>query len=51
VAFDVWYLALALYAEGYGTSWTKLDNELLGVPGKTEADVEALFKPLLTDGN
>ena len=42
------YLALALYAKGYGTAWEKLDNELLGVPGTTEADVEAILKPHLT---
>jgi len=41
------YLNLSLYAEGYGSAWPKLDNELLGVPGKTEADIEALLKPLL----
>ena len=30
----------------YGAKFTKTDNELLGVKGKTEADVEALLKSL-----
>jgi len=31
----------------YGGRFTKTDNELLGVKGKTEADVEALLKSLI----
>lgn len=31
----------------YGGHFTKTDNELLGVKGKTEADVEALLKSLI----
>ena len=31
----------------YGSQFTKTDNELLGIKGKTEADVEALFKSLI----
>lgn len=31
----------------YGSRFTKTDNELLGLKGKTEADVEALLKPLI----
>lgn len=42
------YLNLAVYGKEYGAAWPKLDNELLGVSGgKTEADIEALLKPLL----
>jgi len=38
------YLASAVYGEGFGALYTKLDNELLGITGKTEADVETYFK-------
>lgn len=31
----------------YGGQFTAVDNELLGITGKTEADVEAIFKRLL----
>lgn len=31
----------------YGSQFTETDNELLGIKGKTEADVEALFKSLI----
>ena len=31
----------------YGSQFTKTDNELLGVTGKTEADVEAILKSLI----
>lgn len=31
----------------YGARFTKTDNELLGIKGKTETDVEALFKSLI----
>jgi hypothetical protein len=42
------YLNLAVYGAEYGGLWTELDNELLGVPGKkTEADIEAILRPLL----
>ena len=34
----------------YGGQFTKTDNELLGIKGKTKADVEALFKSLI-DGS
>lgn len=46
------YLWPAIYGEGYGGLFTNLDNELLGVPGdKTDADIEAILRPLLTGGN
>ena len=31
----------------YGSKFVKTDNELLGVKGKTEAEIEALFKSLI----
>jgi hypothetical protein len=34
-------------APEYGNRFAKVDNELLGVKGKTEADVEAIFRRLL----
>ena len=30
----------------YGGQFTKTDNELLGIKGKSEADLEALFKSI-----
>jgi hypothetical protein len=41
------YLFVAVFGEGYGSRMKKDDNKLLGVPGKTEADVEAILKKLL----
>jgi len=39
------YIFLSIFGgEAYGMPFKKNDNELLGVPGMTEADVEALFK-------
>ncbi len=39
------YVFLSIFGgEAYGMPFKKNDNELLGVPGKTEADVEAIFK-------
>lgn len=42
------FLFVSIFGEGYGGLFDKVDNELLGVPGnKTEADIEAILKPLL----
>jgi hypothetical protein len=41
------YLFVAIFGDGYGSRTEKDDNKLLGVPGKTEADVEAILKKLL----
>ncbi|KAI9047295.1 hypothetical protein LZ554_008744 [Drepanopeziza brunnea f. sp. 'monogermtubi'] len=41
------YLVVAMYQNKYGGRPEKLDNELLGVKGKTEADVEAILKGIL----
>ncbi|KAK6581034.1 hypothetical protein PZA11_006522 [Diplocarpon coronariae] len=41
------YLCVVCFQEGYGSRFEKLDNELLGVKGKTEADVEEIWKVLL----
>jgi uncharacterized protein YbjT (DUF2867 family) len=35
--------------EEYGGQFTTVDNELLGVKGKTEADVEALLRTIMLD--
>ena len=45
------YLFLAICGEGYGALMEKTDNELLGVKGKTEADVEAIWRKALAGGN
>ncbi|CAG8981977.1 hypothetical protein HYALB_00004843 [Hymenoscyphus albidus] len=41
------YLFTAIFAEGYGNLYPKLDNELVGLKPYTEADVEALVKSVL----
>ena len=42
------YIFVAIFGEGYGGRFEKLDNELLGVAGdKTDADIEAILTPLL----
>lgn len=45
------FIFQAAMGEGYGNQFEKLDNELLGVKGKTLADVEDLLRPLLAGGN
>lgn len=42
------YLFVVVFQEGYGSRFDKLDNELLGVTGKTEADVEEMLKKVLS---
>ncbi|TVY37333.1 Isoflavone reductase-like protein [Lachnellula subtilissima] len=44
------FLCRAIFGEGYGNKFEKDDNALLGITGKTEADVEAIFKTLLASG-
>lgn len=41
------YIYVAGYGQGYGGKLEKVDNELLGVERITEADVEAILKPLV----
>lgn len=41
------YVRVAVFQDGYGSRMEKLDNELLGVKGKTDADVEAIWERLL----
>ncbi|KAL5331740.1 hypothetical protein ACEPPN_001277 [Leptodophora sp. 'Broadleaf-Isolate-01'] len=41
------YLSLVMFRDGYGSRMEKVDNELLGIKGTTEADVEAIFEKLL----
>lgn len=42
------YLFVSIMGEGYGGIMEKTDNELLGIRGdKTDADIEAIMKPLL----
>ena len=41
------YLYVAVFGEGYGAKMENVDNKLLGVPGKTEADIKAIWEKLL----
>jgi hypothetical protein len=41
------YIFVAIFGDGYGGKFEHVDNELLGIPGKTEADIEAVFKKVL----
>ncbi|KAJ8069297.1 hypothetical protein OCU04_002957 [Sclerotinia nivalis] len=41
------YITLSIFGTGYGSKMEKTDNELLGVKGKTDADVEAILKKLI----
>lgn len=40
----VGYLFVAVFEEGYPSRWEKPDNELLGLKGKTDAELEAIVK-------
>jgi hypothetical protein len=42
------YIFVGVFGEGYGGKFENVENKLLGVPGKTEADIEAIFKKVLT---
>jgi len=42
------YILVALFSEGYNWRLQNVENELLGVSGKTEADVEAILRKALT---
>ncbi|KAJ5101271.1 hypothetical protein NUU61_003493 [Penicillium alfredii] len=42
------FLTRAVFAEGYGGRFKHVDNELLGIGFKTEADLEELVKATLT---
>ncbi|KAI1313337.1 NAD(P)-binding protein, partial [Xylaria venustula] len=46
--FGIPLLAAAIWGEGYGGKFEKLDNELLGVKGLDEGGVEALVKQIAT---
>ncbi|KAI9743117.1 MAG: hypothetical protein M1818_003412 [Claussenomyces sp. TS43310] len=43
------YILSGIFGKQYPANFQKLDNELLGIKGKTEADLEALLKPLLSE--
>jgi len=42
------FIFVAVIGDGYGGRLENVENELLGVPYKTEADIEAIFKKVLT---
>ncbi|KAH7388957.1 hypothetical protein BKA64DRAFT_735099 [Cadophora sp. MPI-SDFR-AT-0126] len=41
------FINVGMFQDGYGSRFEKLDNELLGVTGKTEADVENMLRKVL----
>lgn len=44
----VGFILVAIFNENYGGYWPEEnDNKLLGLPGKTEADVEEIFRQFL----
>ncbi|KAJ6438252.1 oxidoreductase CipA-like [Purpureocillium lavendulum] len=44
---SIGFLMRAIFAEGYGSVFDKVDNELLGIAGKTDADLEDLVRTAL----
>lgn len=48
--FSVMYdfIYVGMFADGYGGKLENVENKLLGVPSKTEVDIEAIYKKLLT---
>ncbi|KAE8447858.1 hypothetical protein EG329_010087 [Mollisiaceae sp. DMI_Dod_QoI] len=48
-AVMVGYIFVSIFDEAYGGRFEKLDNDLLGVPQATDADVEAILKKLLVN--
>ena len=40
------FLRVSILGEGYGSHWEKTDNELLGVPEMTDAEVQSLVDQL-----
>ncbi len=40
---------VGVFAEGYAGLLEHIENKLLGVPGKTEADIEDIFRRLLNN--
>ncbi|TVY29109.1 Isoflavone reductase-like protein [Lachnellula hyalina] len=45
------FILVGIFGEDYGSKFKKDDNALLGITGKTEADVEAILKTSLAGGN
>jgi hypothetical protein len=42
------FILVGVMADGYGGRFENVENKMLGVPGKTEADIEAIYKKVLT---
>ncbi|KAI0198431.1 NAD(P)-binding protein [Astrocystis sublimbata] len=40
------FIAAAIWGEGYGSKFDKLDNELFGIKGMSEDDIEVMIKDL-----
>ena len=47
----VGFLLASIFGKGFGQPFEKNDNELLGVPGKTEEDILAIFKKAFASEN
>jgi hypothetical protein len=48
---SVGFFCRSVFAKGYGGEFQEVDNELLGIPLKTQADLEALIKGFLSSDN
>ncbi|KAJ5594594.1 uncharacterized protein N7459_000802 [Penicillium hispanicum] len=51
LAASVGFFCRSVFAEGYGGEFQRVDNELLDIPQKTQADLEALIKSVLSNDN
>jgi uncharacterized protein YbjT (DUF2867 family) len=45
---SIGFLCQAVYGEGYGGEFQKVENELFGIPLKTEADLEELVRNVMS---
>ncbi|OQE26414.1 hypothetical protein PENSTE_c005G03273 [Penicillium steckii] len=48
---SVGFFCRSVYAEGYGGEFKEVDNDLLGIPLKSKADLEVLIKDVLENAN
>lgn len=48
---SVGFFCRSVYAEGYGGEFKEVDNDLLGIPLKSKADLEVLIKNVLENAN
>ena len=48
---SIGFFCRSVFAEGYGGEFRGVDNELLGIPQKTQADLETLIKGVISSDN